>query len=75
MSAGLGVVIAYCLYFLISRSPDGTCLLTNSCDNVFRLFEFPPALSPDRDTFDFESNPAKEELVSLNFTIFLHFFA
>ncbi|VDL97051.1 unnamed protein product [Schistocephalus solidus] len=37
-------------------SPDGTCLLTNSCDNVFRVFEFPPALTPNPMDYDLELN-------------------
>ncbi|KAL7060720.1 hypothetical protein AAHC03_09424 [Spirometra sp. Aus1] len=37
-------------------SPDGTCLLTNSCDNIFRMFEFPPALTPNPMDYDLESN-------------------
>uniref|UniRef100_A0A5K3EFA9 WD repeat-containing protein 79 n=1 Tax=Mesocestoides corti TaxID=53468 RepID=A0A5K3EFA9_MESCO len=43
-------------------SPDGTCLLTNSCDNIFRIFEFSPAFSPEGDKFDFDSEPLSDEL-------------
>ncbi|VDD79173.1 unnamed protein product, partial [Mesocestoides corti] len=47
------------------RSPDGTCLLTNSCDNIFRIFEFSPAFSPEGDKFDFDSEPLSDELGEL----------
>uniref|UniRef100_A0A0V0JBZ5 Uncharacterized protein n=1 Tax=Schistocephalus solidus TaxID=70667 RepID=A0A0V0JBZ5_SCHSO len=47
-------------------SPDGTCLLTNSCDNVFRVFEFPPALTPNPMDYDLELNLMEPDtLVSL----------
>jgi len=29
---------------LYCRSPDGTCILTNSDDNVLRVFDLPPEL-------------------------------
>lgn len=32
------------LLFLLPRAPDGSCILTNSADNVLRVYNIPPEI-------------------------------
>ncbi|CDI98268.1 WD repeat containing antisense to TP53 [Echinococcus multilocularis] len=43
-------------------SPDGCCLLTLSFDNVFRLFDFPPALTNYGEKFSIDTDPLTTEI-------------
>ncbi|EUB62037.1 Telomerase Cajal body protein [Echinococcus granulosus] len=44
------------------ESPDGCCLLTLSFDNVFRLFDFPPALTNSGEKFSIDTDPLTTEI-------------
>lgn len=51
---------------LLTRAPDGSCILTNSADNVLRVYNLPPEIY----SYNWDMLP---EMVSRDiFTLFAH---
>ena len=47
---GLKDVLNMKILFSFSRSPDGLCILTNSDDNLLRVFNLPPEVQQNGST-------------------------
>lgn len=54
------------LHLLLTRAPDGSCILTNSADNVLRVYNLPPEIY----SYNWDMLP---EMVNKDiFTMFVH---